>query len=173
MNEKMTISQQLRARRKALGLSLSEVARKADTSSASLSRYENGWTRFETYTLRKLASALDCELRVTLLPRTVPTAKRMRPADLVAHLQRLFWDHDLTAQDITTRPEWVLERVLDYGSLEDIYALLDAMGKEDFLRTVSTATRVSPRTRSFWCKILEREGIECMRKFSRNTAWNC
>jgi len=81
MKRKLTISQQLRRRRKALGLSLSEVARRADTSPATLSRYENGWTRFETYTLRKLAAALESTLRVEFVS-LLPSSARTSPAAL-------------------------------------------------------------------------------------------
>ena len=41
------ISRQLRARREEIGLSLAQLARRADTSAATLSRYETGWSRFE------------------------------------------------------------------------------------------------------------------------------
>ena len=156
-----------------LGLSLSEVARRAGTSPATLSRYENGWTRFETYTLRKLAVALGCELRIDLCPRTSRTPAVCTTREACSRLKRLFWDHPLSEADLDDHPVWVMERVLEYGALEDIHTLGDTMGREAFLRTVSVADRVSPRTRSFWRQILEMEGISCTKKYSRNTAWNC
>jgi len=156
-----------------MGLSLSEVARRAGTSAATLSRYEHGWTRFETYTLRKLALALGCELAIELRPKATrkPTARSRR--QVCAVLARLFWDHPLKPEDLEAHPTWVVERVLEYGALEDIHALCDTMGRRAFLSAVAAADRVSPRTRSFWRQVLELEGIPCTKKYSRNTAWNC
>jgi transcriptional regulator with XRE-family HTH domain len=170
----LPVSEQLKQRRLALGLSLAEVARRAGTSAATLSRYENGWTRFETYTLRKLAAALGCALEIELKPRRGPDAAPLRsPAEAVSRLQRLFWEHKLGVDDLEERTTWVVERVLEYGDLEDVRMLCDSLGKNVFLRSAAAAARVSPRTRNFWSQILELEGMECTRKYSRNTAWNC
>ncbi|OGV64435.1 MAG: hypothetical protein A2498_04225 [Lentisphaerae bacterium RIFOXYC12_FULL_60_16] len=153
-------------------MSLSEVANRAGTSPASLSRYENGWTRFETYTLRKLAVALGCKLHVELQPISRITDGRASCSDLITRLQRLFWDHTLTRKVINQYPVWLLERVLDYGNLEDVYAVQKYMGSKNFLHKAAKAERVSPKTRNFWKQVLEKEGIPCMKKSSRNTAWN-
>jgi len=170
LNGEISISDQLRQRRRELNLSLSEVARRAGTSPATLSRYENGWTRFETYTLRKLATALSCELTVTLSPKAAPSQTNMSGKDLTARLKRLFWDCELTEELILKHTLWVLERVMDFGALEDIRALRAYMGNECFLQSAAEVSRVSPRTRSFWKQVLEKEGVKCTKKFSRNTA---
>lgn len=170
MNQIGTLSEQLRRRRTDLRLSLSEVARRAGTSPATLSRYENGWTRFETYTLRKLAVALGCELKIEILPKTTQGRAGLDRSEAHARLKRLFWDHPLGPEDLQKYPVWVVERVLDYGNLDDIRAIGDLMGKEAFLQTVIEARRVSPRTRNFWSQILDMEGLACTRKCSRNTA---
>ena len=121
-----------------------------------MSRYENGWTRFETYTLQKLATALGGELHLELRPRSAARQLRISRDDVVRQLSRLFWDHPLTEADLSSYPVWVLERVLDYGSLQDIRVLQEAMGRMAFLQTASRATRVSPRTLNFWSQILKR-----------------
>jgi transcriptional regulator with XRE-family HTH domain len=172
MSSGKSISEQLRQRRQALGLSLADVARRASTSSATLSRYENGWTRFETYTLRKLAVALGCDLSVRLLPKSVTVPEPACAASDLTRLKRLFWDHPFSGRDLENHSVWVVARVLDHGTLEDVHALQRLMGKAAFLRSVALADRVSPRTRSFWLQILAMEGISCTRKYSRNTAWN-
>lgn len=173
MTEMSGISEQLRQRRKELGLSLSDVSRRAGTSVAALSRYENGWTRFEVFTLRKLASALDCDLHIALRRKTVATtdSPSLRKARRI--LKRLFWDHKLSEADFAVRPTWVTERVLEYGNLEDVRLLRDTLGRARFIKTVAAASRLSPRTRSFWNQILTMEGVPCTKKYSRDTAWNC
>lgn len=172
MKKIQSISDQLRRRRSQLALSLSDVARRAGTSPATLSRYEHGWTRFETYTLRKLAAALGCELRIEFIPRTAQGMTASRRSAAKARLKRLFWDHPLEAGDLETYSVWVVERVLEFGNLADVRALRDLMGRDAFLKAVQAARRVSSRTRNFWCQVLDLEGIPCTKKCSRNTVWN-
>lgn len=156
-----------------MGLSLSDLARRADTSGATLSRYENGWTRFETATLRKLAAALNCDLRIDLVP--TPRGKGARRGgrqQAVKQIRRLFWDRPLTSRDFGRYPVWVTERVLDYGNLDDVRVLRETLGRERFMKTVAQASRVSPKTRALWELVLQKEGIPCTRRFSRPAVWN-
>jgi len=169
MDNVWDISRQIGERRKRLGLSLSQLARRVNTSPATLSRYENGWSRFEVATLRKLATALDCELVVELRPRPrwveQPTGEQV-----VQQIGRLFWDQILTIDHLEKHPLWVVERVLEYGNLGDIRILAAFFGREDLLRLASEARFSSDRTQTFWQQILEREGMQCTRKFSREEA---
>jgi transcriptional regulator with XRE-family HTH domain len=169
MEKLWDISQQIGARRKRLGLSLTQLARRANTSPATLSRYENGWSRFEVSTLRKLATALDCDLVVKLQPR--PRWVEQPAAEhVVQQLGRLFQDLDLTANHLEEHPLWVVERVLEHGNLGDIRILTAFFGREVLLRLIGEARFSSDRTRVFWQHVLEREGVACTRKFSREEA---
>ena len=172
MNGMGTVSEQLKQRRQEAGLSLSELASRVGTSAATLSRYEHGWTRFETYTLRKLATALGCELQIEFVAKPNVSPSRMSKTKAVGQLSRLFWDHHLVASDLDRHPVWVVERVLEYGALADVRALMAVYGKDQFLAMAAQATRVSPRTANFWRNLLEQEGIPCTKKSSRNTAWD-
>lgn len=172
MSRGVSISEQLRRRRRALGLSLAQVASRAGTSAATLARYEHGWTRFETYTLRKLATALRCELRVELRPATTRVPQRRATVADTQRLKRLFWDAPFDTTSWARHPVWVVERVVELGTLEDVWALQRIMGRRLFLESVAQSTRLSPKTREFWRCILEKEGIRCTRKYSRDTAWN-
>jgi len=167
-----SISSQLRRRRRALGWSLGQLARRADTSSATLSRYESGWTRFEIGTLEKLAAALRCELRVELNPLRVQHTRNITRARAVRQLGRLFWDYKLTGKDLKDRQDWVVERVLEFGQLNDIVLLQKLFGRRGFLDSVSAASRLSKRTAAFWSAMLKKEGMTCTRRFSRPKAWN-
>ncbi len=167
MRSNLDVSRQLADRRAELDLTLAQLARRADTSSATLSRYENGWARFELYTLRKLAAALGCRLKLTLEPIATPKA-RPSGSQVVGQLSRLFWDCQLAAHHLRDNTLWVVERVLEYGALGEVHLLVRWLGRDEFLDYVSQARLSSVTTRGFWEQILEREGLKCARKYSRD-----
>jgi transcriptional regulator with XRE-family HTH domain len=169
MNRLWDISHQLGTQRKRIGLSLGQLARRVNTSPATLSRYENGWSRFEVSTLRKLATALDCDLVIRLQPKS---RRIEEPAadQLVEKVARLFWDQELEVDHLREYPLWVIERVLEYGDLGDIRMLAVYFGREEILRLVGETRFSSDRTRVFWHNILEREGTRCTRRYSREAA---
>jgi transcriptional regulator with XRE-family HTH domain len=163
------MSSSIRERRLQLGLTLSQLARRVRTSAATISRYESGWHRFELFTLQKLASALGCRLRVQLEPinRSVSTMASEAPTD---RIQRLFWDKPLEDADFTHYPRWVIQRVLDLGSLMDVRVLIGRMGKDKFLQEVGAIRFSSDKAQAFWRMMLEFEGIKCTRESSRRAA---
>lgn len=169
MNPPLEISHQLRERRHHLGLSLSQLARRADTSAPTLSRYENGWSRFEVKTLQKLATALGCELIIRLEPKETQ-CDQTDQTEVIERLGRLFWDTRLEATHLVENTLWVIERVLEYGNLDDVRMLIAHLGRDEFTRLVSGARLESVRTRAFWHQMLEKEGVECTRRFSREEA---
>ena len=150
------ISEQIRTVRESRGLSLACLGRRAGTSAATVSRYEGGWGRFELYTLRKLAAALGCRLRVQFEPLPLPAATGTEAATL-ARLGRLFWDRPLRAADLRAHPRWVVERVLEYGDLPDVQALVRSLGREAFIEQARRAKGLSPRTRALWEAVLDGE----------------
>ena len=91
---------------------------------------------------------------------------------VITDLRRLFWDHTLEESDFKEHPVWVAERVLEYGTIEDVVRLREVLGKAQFLDVVARCRRMSAHTLSFWSKILELEGVSCTKRFSRSTAWN-
>jgi len=171
MDTLLDISGQLRTRRHHIGLSQAQLARLADTSVPTLSRYENGWTRFEVSTLRKLATALGCELVVELKPRN-PGGEPPKPAEVVERIRRLFWDTRLMVDHLEENGLWVVERVLELGNLDDVRMLIAHFGRAEFVRLVGGARLGSIRTRTFWRHMLDKEGVACTRKFSRKEAAN-
>ncbi len=88
-------------------------------------------------------------------------------------LTRLFWDVDLATIDPSAHPEWLVERVLEYGNLDDVRLLISYFGQDVFLDLVSTSRYSSRKTMCFWSEILKLEGRSCTRKFCRATAWGC
>jgi transcriptional regulator with XRE-family HTH domain len=169
MQEPFALSKQLRSRRLELGLTQGELARRADTSVPTVSRYETGWTRFELATLRKLATALGCELVVRLEPKDRP-ARRPTADEVVERLGRLFWDTPLAVEHLERNTRWVVERVLELGTLPDVRALEGFLGRRTFLEQVSRARFSTARTREFWGRMLDKEDVPCTTRFSRREA---
>jgi len=167
-----TLSDTIKEGRKRAKLTLAEAARRAGTSPATFYRYENGWDRFEVRTLTKLASALGCDLKVTFAPRENSCPDKPDRKQTVRQLARLFWDRALTADDVDLHRVWVVERVLEYGQLEDVHTLLRHVGKSAFLEAVAQSRWSSAKTASCWNHLLKQEGLTCTRVYSRNTAWN-
>ena len=57
-------------RRKELGLSQAQLAELCDTTQSAIARLESGGRPPRIDTLLRLANALDCDLRVDLVPRS-------------------------------------------------------------------------------------------------------
>jgi len=158
-----SLSARLKSLRLKCGLSLADLAKRVNTSAATLSKYENGWERFEVYTLNKIAWALgyrlviDFELaEVGRFPKGI--------ASIIKKIGRLFWDQPLTKGDFREYPLWITERVIAYGNLEDIYMLEEYFGRKAFLRYISKCRFQTAKTEAFWRRILEREKIPCTKR---------
>lgn len=159
----ISISSRLKKLRLDRGLSLSDLAARVGTSPATLFRYESDWDRFELYTLEKIASALGYKLDLNFKPiETVRPSKNA--AGCVKKIQRLFWDQELKTRYLKKYPQWIVERVIEYGNLDDIYSLMGVMGKRMFLKQVSNCRFQSRKTFFFWEMILEKEGVKCTKK---------
>ncbi|MFH1830727.1 MAG: helix-turn-helix transcriptional regulator [Pseudomonadota bacterium] len=158
-----SLSKALKDLRIKRGMSLAKLASLVNTSVSTLSRYESGWERFELYTLNKIATSLGYKLDIDFKEnRPVRAPKTISGA--IKKLQRLFWDHKLTKNDFTRYPVWITERVIEYGSLEDVQALINVLGKKAFLKQVANSRFQSPKTEAFWKMILEKEGIKCTKR---------
>ena len=77
-------TEQIGERIKALGFSRSELAVKLDASPAYVTKFMSGSTNFTLESMVKVADALDCEIRVDVVPRYSPAvwiqvADRLNP----------------------------------------------------------------------------------------------
>jgi len=158
------LSKQLKDLRRRSGLSLSELAARVNTSASTLSRYESGWERFELYTLNKIATALGCRLNVEFKPIEMAVAPKGM-AGCLKKIRRLFWERRLQGGDFRKYPQWIVERVIEFGSLDDVHSLMNVMGRRMFLKNVANSRFQSPKTRIFWSNILKREGVKCTKRF--------
>ena len=149
------IGAQIRHLRMERGLTLSELASLAGTSAATMHRYESGWDRFELKTLRKIAAALESDLEVRLTPRPEPPPSvRPSPEEILTLLGPLFWDRKLQSDDLVSHRDWVLGRVLMFGSQAQAAAARSYYGDEAILKAIRRRG-MDPRTRNYWELILE------------------
>jgi hypothetical protein len=118
-------------------------------------RYEGGWDRFELGTLRKIANALDAVLEVRLIS-SPGTRQPQTPTqlDLLSLVAPLFWDHELTRSDLEEHSEWVLGRILMFGSHHQVRAARAHFG-DDAIRKTLLRREIDSRTRNYWKLILE------------------
>lgn len=142
----------LRRLREDKGLSLNQLSEAAGTSISALHRYESGWDRFELRTLRRLARALDARVVISLEPRDAATEPH-GPEELAAHLAPLFWDVDLTPRHLVDYPQWVLRRVLEYGSIRQNRWARRYFG-DDAVAAAARHRSISPQVRRFWEVVL-------------------
>lgn len=164
------ISAIIRKRRRDCGISLADLARRVGTSPATLSKYERGWRRFELYTLEKIATALGCRVKVTFESLSQKSGPKNMSAAM-AQLNRLFWDQKLKKRDFTQHPVWVVERVLEYGSLQDVHTLIFFMGKKRFYKYAAQCRFHSRKTADFWEHILSQENVPCTKKSYPRKRW--
>ncbi len=97
--------------------------------------------------------------------------------NLPSALTPLFWDTRPGAVDTETHAFFVLERILEYGSLAAVRWAVQVYGTErikTFLRQRG-ARVLSAKTLSFWTMLLSLEDEECFQRSSRSRSrpfWN-
>jgi transcriptional regulator with XRE-family HTH domain len=154
------IGTQIRRLRKERGLTLSDLAQLADTSAPTMHRYESGWDRFELNTLRKIADGLGATLEVRLTPNPEPPSPvEPDPEEMVALLAPLFWDHKLRDADLERHPDWVLGRVLMFGSGAQVRAARRYYGDRAISKAIGRR-EIDSRTRNYWELMLEEPCIQ-------------
>ena len=83
-------------------------------------------------------------------------------------LHALFWDYRPDTIDLDTHAPFVLERILEYGSLAAVRWAVEQYGPERiraFLRNRGWRT-LSRKTLAFWTMILGLENEECFQRSS-------
>jgi hypothetical protein len=79
--------------------------------------------------------------------------------EMVALLAPLFWDHKLQDADLERHPDWVLGRVLMFGSQTQARAVRRYYGDRAILRAAGRR-EIDSRTRNYWELILEEPCIQ-------------
>jgi len=75
-------------------------------------------------------------------------------AQLVRAWARHFWDVDLTPEHLESSPQWVLRRILQYGTWEDVHQARAIFGDQAICEAIEHRS-MDPRTRRLWQVVLE------------------
>lgn len=92
---------------------------------------------------------------------------------LSAHL---FWDTDRNTFDMDTYPAYIIQRVLEYGSLKDWHLIYTYYGLDKIVKTCQSLRTLDSRALSFICGIsnTSKEQYRCYHiRQSNPTLWNC
>ena len=153
-NPPSPIGTQIRRLREERGLTLSALARLVGTSVPTMHRYESGWDRFELNTLRKIATGLGAALEVRLVPPPEGvSSSRADTQELLTLVAPLFWDQELDESKLEDHRNWVLGRVLMFGTEAQVTAARSYFG-EEAIRMAIKRREMDPRTRNYWKLIL-------------------
>ncbi len=65
-----------------------------------------------------------------------------------------FWDVDKGSLDLNRDREFIISRVLEYGTMDDLKVLLELYDRSDIEEAVKTTNSLSRITANFWSKML-------------------
>ncbi len=99
-------------------------------------------------------------------------------AKVPREFHNLFWEVDAEKLNTEEYPEYIMERILDYGTLEGVRWLRRTLGDTEIKRFITSSKgrrRLATRTLNFWQIILNLKSEECIPVSSlknRSPFWN-
>lgn len=84
---------------------------------------------------------------------------------------KYFWDINPAELDVSARPRYVIERLLEYGDFPEIRWLLGRFSREEIVETVRKSRALSLRSANFWMQIMgvPRRQVKCLSKRFQQT----
>lgn len=77
----------------------------------------------------------------------------MKSARHTCFTANLFWDVDPEAIDFDKHRRWVVQRVLEYGRMEDWQAIRELYGLDGIVEAAQQARTLDPKAHAFLCLI--------------------
>ena len=65
-----------------------------------------------------------------------------------------FWDVDKSSLDLDEDRDFIICRIVEYGTMEDVKALLELYDRKDIEAAIKRSNSLSRVTASFWSKML-------------------
>ncbi len=90
----------------------------------------------------------------------------MKSASLPRSLHRYFWDIDVRKLNPQSRPQYVIQRLLEIGDDEAVRWVRKNYSEEQIRETIRERRGFSPKTAQFWASFLKipQEEIRCLQK---------
>ncbi len=76
---------------------------------------------------------------------------------------RLFWDVDPSTLDVSRHKRWMVQRVLEYGTIEDWRALCELYTLSGVVGAAQQARTLDPKVHAFLCVMADvsKESFRC------------
>ncbi len=78
----------------------------------------------------------------------------------------LFWDVDLKIISIEKHKKFIIERILEFGDLDDYEWAVFNYGKKDIKQAILNSRKLDKKSRNFWCFIFNVNKKQCIQKQS-------
>lgn len=80
----------------------------------------------------------------------------MIPANQIIHLSKLaFWDVNMEKMEYEKNADYIIRKVFDYGSMEDVLEVMAFYGKEKVKKALTTAPYLKEITMVFASKLFD------------------
>ena len=96
--------------------------------------------------------------------------KTLNMINLVSNFPLLFWDVDPETLDLNTHKRFIIERVLENGTMESVHDLFGIYKEEEIIDAIVKSRNISPKTANFWrIKLDINNEIKCLQTQSQET----
>ena len=97
--------------------------------------------------------------------------------DMPDFLEKYFWDTDINKLDKEKHSGFIIERLLEFGDIEDLSWLFRVYRVNDIKDTLKKSRTLSEKSANFWSLFLDvdKGEIKCMKRFyqkKQEKIWN-
>ncbi|MDC0358810.1 hypothetical protein OAO01_08345 [Oligoflexia bacterium] len=122
----------------------------------------------ERATLREESKSETLEMCIALAKKSLACRQHFA-TELVEGHPTVYWDVDIKNVDGMEHASFLIERMLEHGTLSGIQDLLIAFPRKQIAEVIRASRRISRKTALFWKNYINIEGsINCLEKESQN-----
>ncbi|MFN3527936.1 MAG: DUF6922 domain-containing protein [Candidatus Altarchaeaceae archaeon] len=71
-------------------------------------------------------------------------------SNLPEEFRKYFWDCEFEELSLEKYPKFIIERILQFGNINDIKWLLSKVNRDLFFEVATTSRRLDDKTKNFW-----------------------
>lgn len=85
--------------------------------------------------------------------------------NIPSKIKSLLWDIDISTIDLDKHYKFIIERVIEYGDIEEVKWMQSTFSKDQIIETLKTSKRISAKSGNFFAikYNLSKEELECLR----------